>query len=208
MTKQELLNKVKEEIEGKRSLYWLGRRTKSFSETLNIVFISTDLEVLKNPVKSLVDSYGLTGYFSLSENSDVILVGVNREKLANAETDKAVESLPTAILGIEDPDKQVRYTTVTMWASVEGGIRTLGNNTNIIKNYQEFLADRYESGTLKKGDMINHVILHKTFEKYVLADDNFISGVKSNSYSFWNMKKIMDYVNQQHIALFNDLVQE
>lgn len=207
MTKHELLNVVKGKIEGK-GLYWLGRRTKSFSETLNIVFISTDLETLRNPVKSLVDAYGLTGYFSLSENSDVILVGVNREKLANMETDIAVDSLPKDILEIVDLDRQVRYTTVTMWASIEGGIRTLGSNVNIIKNYQEFLVDRFESGTLKKGDMINHVILHKTFEKYVLADDNFISGVKSNPYSFWNMKKIMDYVNQQHIALFNDLTQE
>lgn len=208
MTKSELLNKVKMEVETKRGLFWLGRRTKGFSETLNIVFISTDLEVLKNPVKSLLDAYGLSGYFSLSENSDVILVGVNREKLASSETDKAVETLPTAILGIEDPDKQVRYKSVTMWASIEGGIRSLGSNTNIIKNYQEFLADRFESGSLKKGDMINHVILHKTFEKYVLADENFINGVKTNPYSFWNMKKMMDFVNQQHVALFNDLIAE
>ena len=208
MTKRQLLNLVKVEVEDKRGLYWLGRRTKGFSETLNIVFISTDLEVLKNPVKSLVDAYGLSGYFSLSENSDVILIGINREKLASSETDRAVESLPEAILGIEDPDKQVRYKSVTMWASIEGGIRTLGNNTNIIKNYQEFLADRFESGSLKKGDMINHVILHKTFEKYVMADDNFVNGVKSNPYSFWNMKKMMDFVNQQHVALFNDLIAE
>lgn len=208
MTKRQLLNLVKVEVEDKRGLYWLGRRTKGFSETLNIVFISTDLEVLKNPVKSLVDAYGLSGYFSLSENSDVILIGVNREKLASSETDRAVESLPEAILGIEDPDKQVRYKSVTMWASIEGGIRSLGSNTNIIKNYQDFLADRFESGSLKKGDMINHVILHKTFEKYVMADDNFVNGVKSNPYSFWNMKKMMDFVNQQHVALFNDLIAE
>lgn len=204
MTKKEILNKVKAEIEG-IGLTWLGRRTRNYTEKLNVIFISTDLEMLGNPVESLLDAYGLSGYFAMSEDSDVVLIGVNREKLANSETDRAVDGLPKTILDIEDPDKNVRYTSVTMWASIDGGIRSLGSNTNIILNYQNFLADRYESGSLKKGDMINHVILHKTFEKYVLADDNFVKGVKNNSYSYWNMRKIMEYVNQQHVALFNDL---
>ena len=204
MTKKEILNKVKAEIEG-IGLTWLGRRTRNYTEKLNVIFISTDLEMLGNPVESLLDAYGLSSYFAMSEDSDVILIGVNREKLANSETDKAVDNLPKAILDIEDPDKMVRYTSVTMWGSIEGGIRSLGINTNTILNYQNFLADRYENGSLKKGDMINHVILHKTFEKYVLADDNFVKGVKNNSYSYWNMRKIMEYVNQQHVALFNDL---
>jgi hypothetical protein len=204
MTKKEILNKVKAEIEG-IGLTWLGRRTRNYTEKLNVIFISTDLEMLGNPVESLLDAYGLSSYFAMSEDSDVVLIGVNREKLANSETDRAVDGLPKTILDIEDPDKNVRYTSVTMWASIDGGIRSLGSNTNIILNYQNFLADRYESGSLKKGDMINHVILHKTFEKYVLADDNFVKGVKNNSYSYWNMRKIMEYVNQQHVALFNDL---
>lgn len=204
MTKKEILNKVKAEIEG-IGLTWLGRRTRNYTEKLNVIFISTDLEMLGNPVESLLDAYGLSSYFAMSEDSDVVLIGVNREKLANSETDRVVDGLPKTILDIEDPDKNVRYTSVTMWASIDGGIRSLGSNTNIILNYQNFLADRYESGSLKKGDMINHVILHKTFEKYVLADDNFVKGVKNNSYSYWNMRKIMEYVNQQHVALFNDL---
>ena len=204
MTKKEILNRVKAEIEG-IGLTWLGRRTRNYTEKLNVIFISTDLEMLGNPVESLLDAYGLSSYFAMSEDSDVVLIGVNREKLANSETDRAVDGLPKTILDIEDPDKNVRYTSVTMWASIDGGIRSLGSNTNIILNYQNFLADRYESGSLKKGDMINHVILHKTFEKYVLADDNFVKGVKNNSYSYWNMRKIMEYVNQQHVALFNDL---
>lgn len=204
MTKKEILNKVKAEIEG-IGLTWLGRRTRNYTEKLNVIFISTDLEMLGNPVESLLDAYGLSSYFAMSEDSDVVLIGVNREKLANSETDRAVDGLPKTILDIEDPDKNVRYTSVTMWASIDGGIRSLGSNTNIILNYQNFLADRYESGSLKKGDMINHVILHKTFEKYVLANDNFVKGVKNNSYSYWNMRKIMEYVNQQHVALFNDL---
>jgi hypothetical protein len=204
MTKKEILNRVKAEIEG-IGLTWLGRKTRNYTEKLNVIFISTDLEMLGNPVESLLDAYGLSSYFAMSEDSDVVLIGVNREKLANSETDRAVDGLPKTILDIEDPDKNVRYTSVTMWASIDGGIRSLGSNTNIILNYQNFLADRYESGSLKKGDMINHVILHKTFEKYVLADDNFVKGVKNNSYSYWNMRKIMEYVNQQHVALFNDL---
>lgn len=204
MTKKEMLNLVKGKIEAK-GLTWLGRRTRNYTEKLNIIFISTDLEMLGNPVESLLDAYGLSSYFAMSEDSDVILIGVNREKLANSETDKAVDNLPKAILDIEDPDKMVRYTSVTMWGSIEGGIRSLGSNTNTILNYQNFLADRYENGSLKKGDMINHVILHKTFVNYVLADDNFVKGVKNNSYSYWNMRKIMEYVNQQHVALFNDL---
>ena len=207
MTKKEILNKVKAEIEG-IGLTWLGRRTRNYTEKLNVIFISTDLEMLGNPVESLLDAYGLSSYFAMSEDSDVVLIGVNREKLANSETDRAVDGLPKTILDIEDPDKNVRYTSVTMWASIDGGIRSLGSNTNIILNYQNFLADRYESGSLKKGDMINHVILHKTFEKYVLADGNFVKGVKNNSYSYWNMRKIMEYVNQQHVALFNDLSAE
>lgn len=204
MTKNEMLNRVKMEIEG-IGLTWLGRRTRNYTEKLNVIFISTDLEMLGNPVESLLDAYGLSSYFAMSEDSDVVLIGVNREKLANSETDRAVDGLPKAILAIEDPDKMVRYTSVTMWASIDGGIRSLGSNTNTILNYQNFLVDRYESGTLKKGDMINHVILHKTFVNYVLADNNFVKGVKNNSYSYWNMRKIMEYVNQQHVALFNDL---
>lgn len=207
MTKKEMLNKVKMEIEG-IGLTWLGRRTRNYTEKLNVIFISTDLEMLGNPVESLLDAYGLSSYFAMSEDSDVVLIGVNREKLANSETDRAVDGLPNAILAIEDPDKNVRYTSVTMWASIDGGIRSLGSNTNTILNYQNFLADRYESGSLKKGDMINHVILHRTFVNYVLADNNFVKGVKNNSYSYWNMRKIMEYVNQQHVALFNDLSAE
>ena len=207
MTKKEILNRVKAEIEG-IGLTWLGRRTRNYTEKLNVIFISTDLEMLGNPVESLLDAYGLSSYFAMSEDSDVVLIGVNREKLANSETDRAVDGLPKAILNIEDPDKNVRYTSVTMWASIDGGIRSLGSNTNTILNYQNFLADRYESGSLKKGDMINHVILHRTFVNYVLADNNFVKEVKNNSYSYWNMRKIMEYVNQQHVALFNDLIAE
>lgn len=208
MTKKELLNAVKMEVEDKRGLYWLGRRTRSYTENLNIVFISTDLELLKNPVEALIDAYGLSSYFSMLENSDVILVGINREKMSDDNLSSIIETLPNNILGLKDPDKMVRYTSVTMWGTNVGDCRYISNNTNIIKDYKEFLADRYESGTLKKADMLNLVVSHKTFEKYVLADENFVTGVKNNKFSYWNMKKIMDYLNQQMVALFNDLTAE
>lgn len=208
MTKKELLNAVKMEVEDKRGLYWLGRRTRSYTENLNIVFISTDLELLKNPVEALIDAYGLSSYFSMLENSDVILVGINREKMSDDKLSSIIETLPNDILGLKDPDKMVRYTSVTMWGTNVGDCRYISNNTNIIKDYKEFLADRYESGTLKKADMLNLVVSHKTFEKYVLADENFVTGVKKNKFSYWNMKKIMDYLNQQMVALFNDLIAE
>ena len=208
MTKKEMLNLVKMEVEDKRGLYWLGRRTRSYTENLNIVFISTDLELLKNPVEALIDAYGLSSYFSMLENSDVILVGINREKMSDDKLSSIIETLPNDILGLKDPDKMVRYTSVTMWGTNVGDCRYISNNTNIIKDYKEFLADRYESGTLKKADMLNLVVSHKTFEKYVLADENFVTGVKKNKFSYWNMKKIMDYLNQQMVALFNDLIAE
>lgn len=208
MTKSELLSAVKMEIEGKRGLYWLGRRTKSYTEKLNIVFISTDLELLKNPVEALIDAYGLSSYFSMLENSDVVLVGISREKMSDVKLASSIETLPNDILAISDPDKMVRYTSVTMWGTNIGDCVYISNNTNIVKDYKEFLADRYESGTLKKADMLNLVVSHKTFEKYVLADENFVAGVKKNKFSYWNMKKIRDYLNQQMVALFTDLTAE
>lgn len=208
MTKKEMLNLVKGEIEGKRGLYWLGRRTRSYSEKLNIIFVSTDLETVKSPVKGLLNAYGLSTYLATVENGDVVLVGINREKLSRADLGDIIKSLPFDILKIQDPDNQTRYTSVTMWGLTVAGINYISDNVNIVKDYHEFIVERFESGTIVKADMLNMVILHKTFEKYVLADENFISGVKNNQYSFWNMKKIMDYVNQQHVALFNDLVQE
>lgn len=206
MTRSELLRKVREGIEAK-GLIWLGKRTETFTEKLNVVFISVDLELLKNPVDALLNSYGLSGYFGLHENSDTILIGVSREMLCNANLSKMVETIPEEILGIVDPDKQSRYTSVTMWATRVGGVDYISNNTNIVKDYEEFIVDRYKSGTLKKGNMMQLVIMYKTFANYILADETFVKGVKNNPYCYWNVKKMMDFFNQQMVELFNCLSQ-
>ena len=207
MTRSELLRKVREEIVEAKGLIWLGKRTETFTEKLNVVFISVDLELLKNPVDALLNSYGLSGYFGLHENADTVLIGVSREMLCNANLGKIVETIPEEILGVVDPDKQSRYTSVTMWGTRVGGVDYIANNVNIVKDYEEFIVDRYKSGTLKKGNMMQLVIMYKTFANYILADETFVKGVKNNPYCYWNVKKMMDFFNQQMVELFNCLSQ-
>lgn len=206
MTKKNLLEKVREGIVETKGLIWLGKRTERYTEKLNLVFVSVDLELTKNPVDGLLDAYGLSGYFGMVENADTILIGVSRELLCNANLSKIVENIPKEILEIQDPDRSVRYTSVSMWATRSSGIDFIANNVNVYKNYNEFLTNLYTSGSLKKGNMISLVILHQTFVNYVLADNNFVAGVKNNPFGYWNIKKMMDFINQQHVALFNDLV--
>ena len=206
MTRKDLLNKIKMEVEAK-GLIWLGKRTETFTEKLNIVFISVDLELLKNPVEALLNTYGLSGYFGLHENADTVLIGVSREMLCNANLGKIVETIPEEILGIVDPDKQSRYTSVTMWGTRVGGVDYIANNVNIVTDYEEFIVDRYKSGTLKKGNMMHLVVMYKTFANYVLADKDFVNGVKYNPYCYWNIKKMMDFFNQKMVELFNCLSQ-
>lgn len=206
MTKKNLLDVVKGKIEDK-GLIWLGRKTKRFTENLNIVFISLDMETMRSPVEALLDSYALSGYFSLMENSDVLLVGISREKMCSASLGNDVSSLPADILSIVDPDKEVRYKNVTLWGTLEGDCSSLTSPTNFVTSYDDFIVDRYKSGTLSKADMMHLVVLHKTFRNAILADEVFLMGVKKNPFSFWNVKKMMDYFNQKMVELFNTLSQ-
>ena len=204
MTKKSLLAEVKMGIESK-GLVWLGRRTSDYCEKLHIIFIATDMENETCPIGRVVDAFGLTNYFNTLEKSDVILIGVNRDFLSNIENEKLVQSLPTEILGIEDKDKEVRYTSVTMYASMLGGIKSFADNVNIIESYETMMAERFESGTLDKADMMNMVILHRTFVSSIMNDNNFIAGVRDNNFSFWSVRKILKYLVQKHIEVFTSL---
>ena len=204
MTKKSLLAEVKMGIESK-GLVWLGRRTSDYCEKLHIIFIATDMENETCPIGRVVDAFGLTNYFNTLEKSDVILIGVNRDFLSSIENEKLVQSLPTEILGIEDKDKEVRYTSVTMYASLLGGIKSLSDNVNIIESYETMMAERFESGTLDKADMMNMVILHRTFVTSIVNDNNFIAGVRDNNFSFWSVRKILKYLVQKHIEVFTSL---
>ena len=204
MTKKSLLAEVKMGIESK-GLVWLGRRTSDYCEKLHIIFIATDMENETCPIGRVVDAFGLTNYFNTLEKSDVILIGVNRDFLSNIENEKLVQSLPTEILGIEDKDKEVRYTSVTMYASMIGGIKSFADNVNIIESYDIMMAERFESGTLDKADMMNMVILHRTFVSSIMNDNNFIAGVRDNNFSFWSVRKILKYLVQKHIEVFTSL---
>lgn len=207
MTKKELLAAVKGKIEAK-GLVWLGRKTKRFTENLNVIFISLDMETMRSPVRALLDSYGLSGFFSMMENSDVVLVGISREKMCSASLSNDVASLPTEILNITDPDKEVRYRNVTLWGTLEGDCVSLTSPVNFVSSYDDFIVDRYKSGTLSKADMMHLVVLHKTFRNAILADEAFLKGVRNNPFSFWNIKKMMDWFNQKMVELFNTLSQE
>ena len=204
MTKKSLLAEVKMGIESK-GLVWLGRRTSDYCEKLHIIFIATDMENETCPIGRVVDAFGLTNYFNTLEKSDVILIGVNRDFLGKVENEKLVQSLPVEILGIEDTDKEVRYTSVTMYASLLGGIKSLSDNVNIIESYETMMAERFESGTLDKADMMNMVILHRTFVSAIMNDNNFIAGVRDNNFSFWSVRKILKYLVQKHIEVFTSL---
>lgn len=204
MTKKSLLAEVKMGIESK-GLVWLGRRTSDYCEKLHIIFIATDMENETCPIGRVVDAFGLTNYFNTLEKSDVILIGVNRDFLSNIDNEKLVQSLPTEILGIEDKDKEVRYTSVTMYASMVGGIKSFADNVNIIESYDVMMAERFESGTLDKADMMNMVILHRTFTNAIVNDNNFIAGVRDNNFSFWSVRKILKYLVQKHIEVFTSL---
>nr|DAK99242.1 MAG TPA: hypothetical protein [Caudoviricetes sp.] len=204
MTKKNLLDLVKGKVEGK-GLTWLGRRTSGYCEKLHIIFIATDMENETCPIGRVIDAFGLTNYFNTLEKSDVILVGVNRDFLSKVENEKLVQSLPTEILEIEDVDKEVRYTSVTMYASMLGGIKSFADNVNIIESYETMMAERFESGTLDKADMMNMVILHRTFVTSIVNDNNFIAGVRDNNFSFWSVRKILKYLVQKHIEVFTSL---
>lgn len=201
MTKKNLLDVVKGKVEAK-GLTWLGRRTSGYCEKLHIIFIATDMENETCPIGRVVDAFGLTTYFNTLEKSDVILVGVSRDFLSKVENEKLVQSLPVEILGIEDTDKEVRYTSVTMYASLLGGIKSLSDNVNIIESYDVMMAERFESGTLDKADLMNMVILHRTFVSAIVNDNNFIAGVRENSFSFWSVRKILKYLVHKHIEIF------
>ena len=204
MNKKSLLAEVKMGIESK-GLIWLGRRTSDYCEKLHIIFIATDMENETCPIGRVVDAFGLTNYFNTLEKSDVILIGVNRDFLGKVENEKLVQSLPVEILGIEDTDKEVRYTSVTMYASMLGGIKSFADNVNIIESYETMMAERFESGTLDKADMMNMVILHRTFVTSIVNDNNFIAGVRDNNFSFWSVRKILKYLVQKHIEVFTSL---
>lgn len=204
MTKKNLLDLVKGKIEAK-GLTWLGKRTSGYCEKLHIIFIATDMENETCPIGRVVDAFGLTNYFNTLEKSDVILVGVNRGFLSKVESEKLVQRLPTEILEIEDADKEVRYTSVTMYASMIGGIKSFADNVNIIESYETMMAERFESGTLDKADMMNMVILHRTFVNSIINDNNFIAGVRDNNFSFWSVRKILKYLVQKHIEVFTSL---
>lgn len=204
MTKKSLLAEVKMGIEEK-GLVWLGRRTSDYCEKLHIIFIATDMEIDTCPIGRVVDAFGLTTYFNTLEKSDVILIGVNRDFLSNIENEKLVQALPKEILEIEDTDKEARYTSVTMYASLLGGIKAFADNVNIIESYETMMAERFESGTLDKADMMNMVILHRTFANAIINDNNFIAGVRDNNFSFWSVRKILKYLVQKHIEIFTSL---
>ena len=114
---------------------WLGRRTSDYCKKLHIIFIATDMQIDTCPIGRVVDAFGLTNYFNTLEKSDVVLVGVNRDFLSKPENEKLVEALPTEILDIHDLDKEVRYTSVTMYASLLGCIKAFADNVNIIESY-------------------------------------------------------------------------
>ena len=204
MTKKNLLDLVKGKIEGK-GLTWLGRRTSEHCEKLHIIFIATDIENETCPIGRVVDAFGLTNYFNTLEKSDVILVGVSRDFMSRGDSIKIIESLPTKILNIHDLDKEVRYTSVTMYASILGGLKSVADNVNIVESYETMIAERFESGTLDKADMMNMVILHRTFTSAITNDNNFIAGVRDNNFSFWSVRKILKYLVQKHIEVFTSL---
>ena len=204
MTKKEMLNLVKGKIEAK-GLTWLGRRTSGYCEKLHIIFISTDMENEMCPIGRVVDAFGLSNYFNTLEKSDVILVGASRDFMSKSENAKLVNALPTEILDIQDLDKEVRYTSVTMYASLLGGLKSVADNVNIVESYDVMMAERFESGTLDKADMMNMVILHRSFTHSIVNDSNFISGVRDNNFSFWSVRKILKYLVQKHIELFTSL---
>lgn len=105
----------------------------------------------------------------------------------------------------EDTDKEARYTSVTMYASLLGGIKSFVDNVNIVESYDVMMAERFESGTLDKADMMNMVILHRTFANAIINDNNFIAGVRDNNFSFWSVRKILKYLVQKHIEVFTSL---
>lgn len=204
MTKKNLLDLVKGKIESK-GLVFLGRRTSDYCEKLHIIFIATDMQIDTCPIGRVVDAFGITTYFNTLEKSDVVLVGVNRDFLDKVENEKLVQALPTEILNIHDLDKEVRYTSVTMYASKLGGLKSFADNVNIIESYETMMAERFESGTLDKADMMNMVILHRTFTNAIVNDNNFIAGVRENNFSFWSVRKILKYLVQKHIEVFTSL---
>ena len=195
---------VKGKIEGK-GLTWLGRRTSGYCEKLHIIFIATDMENETCPIGRVVDAFGLTTYFNTLEKSVVILVGVSRDFMSRCDSIELIKSLPIEILEIEDADKEVRYTSVTMYASMLGGLNFAAYNLNIIESYETMMAERFESGALDKADMMNMVILHRTFVNSIMNDNNFIAGVRDNNFSFWSVRKILKYLVQKHIEVFTSL---
>lgn len=204
MTKKNLLDLVKGKIESK-GLTWLGRRTSGYCEKLHIIFIATDMQIDTCPIGRVVDAFGLTTYFNTLEKSDVVLVGVNRDFMSRSENAMFVKALPTEILDIHDLDKEVKYTSVTMYASLLGGLKSVADNVNIVESYETMMAERFESGTLDKADMMNMVILHRTFTNAIVNDNNFIAGVRENNFSFWSVRKILKYLVQKHIEVFTSL---
>ena len=204
MTKKNLLDLVKGKIEGK-GLTWLGRRTSGYCEMLHIIFIATDMENETCPIGRVVDAFGLTTYFNTLEKSDVILVGVSRDFMSKDDSVELIKTLPTEILDIQDSDKEVRYTSVTMYASILGGLKSVANNVNIIESYETMMAERFESGTLDKADMMNMVILHRTFASAIMNDSNFIAGVRDNNFSFWSVRKILKYLVHKHMEIFTSM---
>lgn len=204
MTKKEMLNLVKGKIEG-IGLTWLGRRTSGYCEKLHIIFISTDMENEMCPIGRVVDAFGLSNYFNTLEKSDVILVGASRDFMSKSENAKLVNALPTEILDIQDLDKEVRYTSVTMYASLLGGLKSVADNVNIVESYDVMMAERFESGTLDKADMMNMVILHRTFTNAIINDSNFIAGVRENNFSFWSVRKILKYLVHKHVEIFTSM---
>ena len=204
MTKKEMLNLVKGKIESK-GLVWIGRRTSGYCEKLHIIFISTDMENEMCPIGRVVDAFGLSNYFNTLEKSDVILVGASRDFMSKSENAKLVNALPTEILDIQDLDKEVRYTSVTMYASLLGGLKSVADNVNIVESYDVMMAERFESGTLDKADMMNMVILHRTFTNAIINDSNFIAGVRENSFSFWSVRKILKYLVHKHVEIFTSM---
>lgn len=204
MTKKEMLNLVKGKIEAK-GLTWLGRRTSGYCEKLHIIFISTDMENEMCPIGRVVDAFGLSNYFNTLEKSDVILVGASRDFMSKSENAKLVNALPTEILDIQDLDKEVRYTSVTMYASLLGGLKSVADNVNIVESYDVMMAERFESGTLDKADMMNMVILHRTFTNAIINDSNFIAGVRENNFSFWSVRKILKYLVHKHVEIFTSM---
>ena len=204
MTKKEMLNLVKGKIESK-GLVFLGRRTSGYCEKLHIIFISTDMENEMCPIGRVVDAFGLTNYFNTLEKSDVILVGASRDFMSRSENAKLVNALPAEILDIQDLDKEVRYTSVTMYASLLGGLKSVADNVNIVESYDVMMAERFESGTLDKADMMNMVILHRTFTNAIVNDNNFIAGVRENNFSFWSVRKILKYLTHKHVEIFTSM---